>query len=130
MRRGTDRRVRRIGRSCHTRSMNGSIAIHELDSQVLSGNPLGDPARRELWVYKPPGFESGRRYPTLLAVVGFTGTGASLFNRDPLGEDLRRRLDRLIGAGVCPPVLIAAPDCFTRVGGNQYINSTATGRYE
>src|SRR5262249_34107425 len=28
------------------------------------------------------------------------------------------------------PVVIAAPDCFTRVGGNQYINSTATGRYE
>ena len=110
--------------------MNGSIAVHELDSRLLSGNPLGDPTRRELWVYRPPGFDPGRRYPTLLAVVGFTGTGASLFNRDPLGEDLRRRLDRLIAAGTCPPLLIAAPDCFTRVGGNQYINSTATGPYE
>ncbi len=110
--------------------MNGSLAIHELDSALLAGNPLGDPTRRELWVYLPPGFDPARRYPALLAVVGFTGTGASLFNRDPLGEDLRRRLDRLIGSGACPPVLVVAPDCFTRVGGNQYINSTATGRYE
>jgi len=110
--------------------MNGSIVVHELDSRVLAGNPLGDPTRRELWIYLPPGFDPARRYPTLLAVVGFTGTGASLFNRDPLGEDLRRRLDRLIEAGICPPLLVAAPDCFTRVGGNQYMNSTATGRYQ
>src|SRR5262249_2780752 len=26
--------------------------------------------------------------------------------------------------------IVAAPDCFTRVGGCQYINSTAIGRYE
>ena len=27
----------------------------ELDSTVLRGNPLGDPHRRPLWVYVPPG---------------------------------------------------------------------------
>src|SRR5262249_29348347 len=46
------------------------------------------------------------------------------------GEDLPPRPDRLRAAGPCPPVIVAAPDCFTRLGGNQYINSTATGRYE
>jgi enterochelin esterase family protein len=110
--------------------MRGQVIQHELDSEVLRGNPLGDPTRRELWVYLPPGFDPRRRYPALLGVVGFTGTGAMLFNRDPLGEDLAQRLDRLIGAGACPPVIVAAPDCFTRLGGNQYINSSATGRYE
>ena len=29
-----------------------------------------------------------------------------------------------------PPVVIAFPDCFTRLGGNQYINSVAMGRWE
>ena len=110
--------------------MKGSLDVHEIDSKVLAGNALGDPTLREVWVYKPPGYDPTRRHPALLAVVGFTGTGAMLFNRDPLGEDLRRRMDRLITAGTCPPVLIVAPDCFTRVGGNQYINSSATGRYE
>jgi enterochelin esterase-like enzyme len=97
---------------------------------VLAGNPLGDPTERDLHVYLPPDHDPARPTPALLAVVGFTGTGASLFNLDPLGEDLRARLDRLILSGACPPVIVAAPDCFTRVGGNQYINSTATGRYE
>ena len=29
-----------------------------------------------------------------------------------------------------PPVVVAFPDCFTRIGGNQYINSAATGPWE
>ncbi len=102
---------------------------HRLDSRLLVGNPLGDPAVRDLHVWVPPDYD-GRPLPALLAVAGFTGTGAMLFNADPLGEDLGRRLERLIGAGACPPCIVAAADCFTRVGGNQYINSSATGPWE
>lgn len=107
----------------------GKVTVHRHASEVLRGNPLGDPLERDLHVYLPPGYVERRRYPKLLALAGFTGTGASLFNTDPLGEGLAPRLDRLIGAGLCPPVIVAAPDCFTRFGGNQYVNSTATGRY-
>src|SRR5687768_9137549 len=108
------------------------IVVHRVGSRVLEGNALGDPVARDLVVYLPPGFRDGgsQRYPTLLALTGYTGTGAMLFNVDPLGEDLARKMDRLIGEHRCPPAIIVAPDCFTRVGGNQYINSTATGRYE
>lgn len=113
-----------------TASQEGTVVVHRIKSEALQGNSLGDPAERDVHVYLPPGHDPTRRTPALLAVVGFTGTGAMLFNTDPLGEDLRRRLDRLILSGRCPPVIVAAPDCFTRVGGNQYINSTATGRYE
>ena len=110
--------------------LKGSVERHRISSEVLRGNALGDPTERDLYVYLPPGYDASKRYPTLLGVVGFTGTGGMLFNVDPLSENLQTRLDRLIGAGACPPVIVAAPDCFTRVGGNQYINSTATGRYE
>ena len=108
----------------------GTVVVHRVDSEVLRGNPLGDPTVRDVHVYLPPGHDPARRTPALLGIVGFTGTGASLFNVDPLGEDLRSRLDRLILSGRCPPVIVAAPDCFTRVGGNQYLNSAGTGRYE
>ena len=108
----------------------GSLRVYSFDSQVLQGNALHDPTERDLYVYLPPGYDEAKRYPALLCLTGFTGTGASAFNVDPLGEDLRRRLDRLISSGACPPVIVAAPDCFTKVGGNQYINSNATGRYE
>jgi poly(3-hydroxybutyrate) depolymerase len=106
------------------------LVTHRLESQVLAGNPLGDPTARDLIIYLPPGYQEGRAYPALLAIVGFTGTGAMLFNADPLGEPLDRRLDRLIGSGACAPCIVAAPDCFTRVGGCQYINSEGVGRYE
>lgn len=108
----------------------GTLVVHRLESDVLKGNPLGDPTERDLFVYVPPGYEEGKRYPALLALAGFMGTGASFFNVDPLGENLKRRLDRLISTGACPPVVVVAPDGFTRLGGNQYINSSATGRYE
>ena len=99
---------------------SGTLLIDRVQSKVLAGNPLGDPTGRDLYVYLPPGYsETSRVYPVLLALVGFGGTGAQLFNVDPLGEDLKRRLDRLISTGKCPPVVIAAPDCFTRLGGNQ-----------
>src|SRR5258706_5672394 len=106
------------------------VVRHRHTSRVLAGNPLGDPVERELCVYLPPDYDASKRYPALLAIAGFTGTGASYFNTDHLVESLDRRLDRMIAAGTCAPVIVAAPDCFTRVGGNQYINSAGTGRYE
>jgi S-formylglutathione hydrolase FrmB len=108
----------------------GSVVVQRVESEVLRGNPLGDPTTRDVHVYLPPGHDPGRPTPAILALAGFTGTGASLFNADPLGEDLAHRLDRLILSGACPPVIVAAPDCFTRLGGNQYINSAGTGRYD
>jgi enterochelin esterase-like enzyme len=108
------------------------VIRHRLASRILAGNPLGDPTDRDLLVYVPPGYDdtASRRYPAVLGLVGFSGTGGALFNVDALLEPLDRRLDRLIAANQCPPVIVAAPDCFTHVGGNQYINSAGTGRYE
>ncbi|MFI5403103.1 MAG: alpha/beta hydrolase [Planctomycetota bacterium] len=105
------------------------IRILDHQSRVLKGNPLGDPVRRELWVYLPPGFDEGRRYPVLWCLVGFTGTGSMVVTGNRWAPGLAERLDRLIAEG-CPPVIVAFPDCFTRLGGSQYMNSQATGRYE
>jgi len=106
------------------------IRILEHESRILKGNPLGDPARRELWVYLPPGAEGGdRRYPVLWCLIGFTGAGQMAVTGNRWAPGLAARLDRLIAEG-CPPVIVAFPDCFTRLGGSQYMNSGATGRYE
>jgi S-formylglutathione hydrolase FrmB len=106
------------------------VVRHRLASTVLAGNPLGDPTERDLYVYLPPSYDERERYPAVLAIVGYTGSGGYLFNVDTLLEPLDVRLDKMIAAGTCPPVIVAAPDCMTRVGGNQYINSAGTGRYE
>src|SRR5262249_18433230 len=42
---------------------------------------------------------------------------------------LDERCDALIAAGM-PEMILVLPDCYTRFGGSQYLDSTATGRYE
>jgi enterochelin esterase family protein len=44
-------------------------------------------------------------------------------------EPLHDRLDRLIATKAMPPVIAVFPDCSTRFGGSQYLDSAATGDY-
>ncbi len=108
----------------------GEVVVESFDSKVLRGNPLRDPTRREVVVYLPPQYDPNKRYPAAYAIVGYTGTGKMLLDIDPLGEDLKQKLDRLIRSGKMGPTIVPMVDCFTKVGGNQYINSSATGRYD
>ena len=43
----------------------GRFDEHDFESEVLRGNPLGDPHVRPLWVYLPPGIRRGRARPPL-----------------------------------------------------------------
>jgi hypothetical protein len=105
--------------------------VHRLwiESEVLKSNMLGDPARRMIDVYVPHGHD-GRGLPLLVDVVGFTAGGPAHTNWKNFGENLPERLDRLIAEGAMPGVVVALPDCFTKLGGNQYINSAAMGRWD
>jgi len=108
----------------------GRVVIEEFECEALRDNPLGDPARREIPVYLPPGYErSGRRYPVIYWLHGFTGTGLAATNYHPWVPSLPELIDRVIGEGAPPAILVMA-DGWTTYGGSQYINSTATGRYE
>ena len=100
-----------------------------LDSGCLKGNLLGDPVRRRIDVYVPAGHD-GRGLPLLVDLVGYTAGGPAHTNWKNYGENVPERLDRLIGTGAMPPVVVAFPDCFTRLGGNQYIDGAATGPWE
>lgn len=107
-----------------------TVEASEIESKALAGNPLGDPATRRLPVVLPPDYAtSGRRYPVIVGITGFTGRGAMLLNESAWGLTLPQRLERLYAAGM-PHAIFILPDCFTRYGGSQYINSEATGRYE
>src|ERR1043166_3453898 len=107
----------------------GSVSRLSVDSQALRSNMLGDPSVRVVDVYLPAG-HGGQGLPLLVDLVGFTSSGLSQTNWVGFGENLPERLDRLIGERRMPPVVVAFPDCFTRLGGNQYINSASTGAWE
>lgn len=110
----------------------GTVRIIQHTSAILRDNPPGDPHVRDLIVYLPPGYDDSddKRYPAVYCLTGFTGRGKALLNDNAFSPNLAERMDRLIGAGTIRPMIAVMPDCFTYYGGSQYINSTATGRYE
>lgn len=110
----------------------GRIQVHRFESDVLKSNPLQDPYVRDLAVYLPPGYSSSdsNGYPAVFCLIGYGGTGRMFLNVDPFMESIDEKMDRLVDAGKSGPMILVLVDCFTKFGGNQYINSSATGMYE
>jgi S-formylglutathione hydrolase FrmB len=106
----------------------GTVHRTAVDSQVLRGALLGDPTNRTVDVYVPARSDDAG-LPLLVDLVGFTAGGPAHTNWSAFRENVPERLDRLIGEGLMPPVVVAFPDCFTRLGGNQYVNSASMGRW-
>src|SRR3954454_4096106 len=107
----------------------GSVSRIVIDSQVLKANILCDATSRVVDVCVPAGHDA-HGLPLLVDLVGITSSGLSHTNWAAFQENMPERLDRLIGEKILPPVVVAFPDCFTRIGGNQYVNSAATGAWE
>ncbi|HVA38994.1 MAG TPA: alpha/beta hydrolase-fold protein [Candidatus Dormibacteraeota bacterium] len=112
-------------------ALSGALLVEEIESPALRGNALGDPSRRLLPVYLPPGYdaEGSRRYPTLYGLHGFTGSAAALLGAKPWSQNPVQWLDRLIVEGRVPPAILVLVDGFTRYGGSQYVNSALNGNY-
>jgi hypothetical protein len=102
-------------------------------SELLADNPLGDPARRPLYVYRPPGVAAdpaaAERLPTVYVIQGFTGQLDRWLARSAFEPTLIERLDTMFAAGECPPAFVVLVDAWTSRGGSQFLNSTSTGRY-
>ena len=110
----------------------GIINVLQHESEILKDNPLGDPHVRDLYVYLPAEYESDpeKNYPTVYCLTGFTGRGKMFLNDSAFSPNLAERLDKLIASERIRPMIVVMPDCFTKYGGSQYINSNATGNYE
>jgi S-formylglutathione hydrolase FrmB len=113
------------------RSLQGSLDRMTVQSQLLEGNPLGDPSRRPLYVYRPPGVEAGagESLPSVYVIQGFTGQVDSWLNRSPNEPNFVERLDEMFASGGCPRAIVVLVDAWTRRGGSQFLNSSSTGRY-
>ena len=103
----------------------------EVDSELLRGNPLGDPHVRPLWVHLPPGYDDAaeRRYPVVYQIQGFTGQLDMWRNRPALRPTPLERFDAALADGTIPPAILVYVDCWTSIGGSQFLDSAATGPY-
>jgi hypothetical protein len=114
------------------RPIHGTVDRLVVESDVLAGNPLGDPARRPLYVYRPPGVEPDhpRGLPSVYVIMGYTGQLDMWLNRTPLEPAMVERVDAMFAAGECPDAIVAFVDCWTSYGGSQFLNSSSLGRYQ
>ncbi len=111
--------------------MSGRLDEVEIESEALRGNPLGDPSVRPIWVYLPPGYddEVERRYPCVFTIQGFTGQLDMWRNREAFRPTYMEMIDELFASGGAPPCIVAFVDCWTSVGGSQFLDSPGTGNY-
>lgn len=105
------------------------VVVH---GSSLAGNLSGDSPDRHVSVYLPPGYDdnSGRDYPVLYLLHGFTRTDNQWFGRE--GEfyaNLPEAADAAIASG-SRGMIIVIPDAYTRYKGSMYSSSVVTGDWE
>jgi len=109
----------------------GRVDEQVITSELLEGNPLGDPRERPIWVYLPPGYddEPGRRYPSVYVIQGFTGFVTTWGNRSPYRQPFPETADAVFAREEAPPAIVVYVDAWTAYAGSQFVDSPGTGRY-
>jgi putative esterase len=109
----------------------GRIEREVVSSELLRDNPLGDPHERPIYVYLPPDYDAdpGRRYPVVYTIQGYTGHVAMWFNRTPFRRPYPELADELFATTDTPRAIVVYVDAWTALGGSQFLDSPATGRY-
>lgn len=110
-------------------SFRGRVDVWALESAALRGNRAGDPHVRELAIYLPPD-AAPAELPLIVVLAGYSGRGQGYLETHPWRAGLVLQYERAVLAGQAPPAVLVLPDCFTRLGGSQYVNSSFLGRYE
>ena len=113
-----------------SRDLAGRVEEGWIDSDALRGNRLDDPSRRPVWVYLPPGYDSGRDdFPSIYLIQGLTGQLDMWRNRAPFRPNVVELIDQTFADSSTPPCVVVLVDCWTSIGGSQFVDSPATGAY-
>lgn len=124
----TVRSVEGVAGAPWERELRGTFEKIVIESEVLADNPLGDPARRPLYVYIPPDAGQGPLC-SIYVIQGFTGQVDMWSNREAFEPTMIERVDALFTEASVPPAVVVFVDAWTSHGGSQFINSVGTGRY-
>ena len=96
-----------------------------IESEALRGNPLRDTHVRPLFVWTPAGYETGHdHYPVIYVLHALTGQARAWFNVSAWSESLPDIVERLELEAI-----VVLVDGWTALGGSQWLDSPATGRY-
>jgi hypothetical protein len=110
--------------------MAGRVEDRVLDSQALTGNPLGDPHQRPIIVQLPEAYDAqpDRRFPVIYVLQGYTHQVDMWRNRRAFQPNTLEEVDARL-SGEAAPAIVVYVDAWTSLGGSQFVDSPGTGRY-
>jgi enterochelin esterase family protein len=115
----------------HPLAFHGRVETPTVESALLRDNRAGDPHVRELPVYLPPSAgEGGERLPTVWLLAAYTGHPTGFLETHPWRRGVVGLYDEAVARGEAPRAILVLPDCFTWLGGSQYVDSSYQGPYE
>lgn len=107
---------------------NFQVSTLEVNSSVLSTNPLGDATQRFIPVLTPS--DSSGPFPVVFVLAGFTGNAPFYLNTKFNELNAAQILDQAFSDRKAPAAVYVFIDALTTWGGSQFINSSAIGLYE
>jgi len=112
-------------------SKTGKVLRVKVHSRALTGNLEGDSPDRDVSIYLPPGYKkgSGKRYPVLYMLHGFTETDLSYFS-PTARTNIPATADRTLANGSSRDMIIVTPNAMTVHGGSNYSSGATTGDWE
>ena len=98
-----------------------------LESEVLKNNPLNDPSTKRHILLVPKNKQA--KCPVVFILSGFSSVAPSYFNIKRMSEEnfpqiIDNNFDKI------PQAVYVFVDAISSLGGSQFLNSPATGRYE
>lgn len=112
--------------------ITGTIERIVIDSALLE-NRLGDPTEREVIIHIPiqgkEMIQQGMQLPVMVYLAPFTSSGLARAGWKAFSETLPQRHERLVNEGKMQPTILVLPDCFTSLGGNQFVDSAIMGNW-
>jgi Putative esterase len=112
-------------------ALAGRLHQETIESELLRGNPLGDPHVRPLWIYTPPGYDEApdARYPSIYVIQGYSGQVEMWANTTPFRQPFPVTADAVFADGSVPGCILVFVDAWTAYGGSQFVDSAGTGAY-
>ncbi|MCI5072495.1 alpha/beta hydrolase-fold protein [bacterium] len=102
------------------------------DSKVLKQSLFKDPTQRPISVYLPPNYNEAAKkaYPCFYILAPWSSTGSLLLHpKNVFTPSLPQLLDQAILDKSIKPCIVVFPNCESKLGHSQYINSPACGPY-
>ena len=110
----------------------GLLERFSFNSELLT-NSIGDPLTREVLVHIPlqglAAIDQGECLPVMIYLAPFTSSGLARAGWRAFSETLPQRHERLVNDGIMKPTILVMPDCFTSLGGNQFVDSPILGKW-